>query len=553
MATDIDADVAQKFSENLSKGLVGQEPLELYKICNNAANVKELMRNCLDMPTDMESLCAEALLNPLMNDQFVALCTQESLKRMGQGAHKNLPQECLFAIYAYTCSAIYPALNKLLRLGGKLDGWEKFCVCFMKGLAMLDPSPKTTFRGIHGASIDIVMGAIKKSEIWTWGAFSSTSETNTLSGFGQYKFIIYGVYGRAISELSRFPNEKEVLFVPGSQLRVLEVKDGICYLQEYLVSDIVTPCGNTACTNKLAPADQVCVKCAWKKPPPPPPLPPPAHPHVHLLGSNSTPAVVLAQTWLECPTLAQLPCAADECAVSMLPSGQLLCATVHKTVFVTDSDLKAWLPMKPWKLKRDVAVSEIYVAAGKTMVFVSSSRAVLCAPLLQDMQQADWHVAVSDCKPALCNGIAAVDDCVYGLDSEGFLQKCIDGRATQIGDRCPLGAVEAAATIALNDCIYVCGGVLEGTARGAIARFSLSDNTWYLSAAQMTPRYNCAAIVHSSRIVVVGGWVDDDQPCAVVQSYDPATEAWHDEPAAPEATAYAHPVVLMYQSLPGQQ
>lgn len=50
--------------------------------------------------------------------------------------------------------------------------------------------------------------------------------------FGSYKFVVMGTYGRDIGEFSKYPNEKEVLFVPGTQLRVVEVTDTETKLQE---------------------------------------------------------------------------------------------------------------------------------------------------------------------------------------------------------------------------------------------------------------------------------------------------------------------------------
>ena len=47
-----------------------------------------------------------------------------------------------------------------------------------------------------------------------------------------YTLEIHGLYGRDISEFSAYPHEKEVLFVPGTCVRVIEVNDGHSKLQE---------------------------------------------------------------------------------------------------------------------------------------------------------------------------------------------------------------------------------------------------------------------------------------------------------------------------------
>jgi len=43
------------------------------------------------------------------------------------------------------------------------------------------------------------------------------------------------VYGRDISEFSAYPHEKEVLFVPGTCVRVIEVNDGSYELRERML------------------------------------------------------------------------------------------------------------------------------------------------------------------------------------------------------------------------------------------------------------------------------------------------------------------------------
>ena len=50
---------------------------------------------------------------------------------------------------------------------------------------------------------------------------------------------LHGVYGRDISEFSAYPHEKEVLFVPGTCVRVIAVNDGSCVLQECMICIIM--------------------------------------------------------------------------------------------------------------------------------------------------------------------------------------------------------------------------------------------------------------------------------------------------------------------------
>ena len=69
--------------------------------------------------------------------------------------------------------------------------------------------------------------------LWTWPVFTSTSsDEDAIKGFGEYIFHIDGTSGRDISEFSPYPHEKEVVFVPGTCVRVVEVNDSYCVLEE---------------------------------------------------------------------------------------------------------------------------------------------------------------------------------------------------------------------------------------------------------------------------------------------------------------------------------
>jgi len=85
----------------------------------------------------------------------------------------------------------------------------------------------------HGVQVH---QALQHNRLWTWPAFTSTStEPRQAHHFGAYTFEIHSVYGRDISEFSGFANEKEVLFVPGTCVRVMEVRDDCCVLHEGMI------------------------------------------------------------------------------------------------------------------------------------------------------------------------------------------------------------------------------------------------------------------------------------------------------------------------------
>jgi len=78
---------------------------------------------------------------------------------------------------------------------------------------------------------------LKQGVIWTWPGFTSTSASkDTTSSFGTYTFRIHGVFGRDISQFSEYHFEKEVLFVPGTSMRVLQAGDSYCELQERMIT-----------------------------------------------------------------------------------------------------------------------------------------------------------------------------------------------------------------------------------------------------------------------------------------------------------------------------
>jgi len=75
--------------------------------------------------------------------------------------------------------------------------------------------------------------ALQQGALQTWTGFTSCSANEKIaSQSGTYTLHIHGVYGRDISEFSSHPHEKEVLFVPGTCMRVMEVSDTHCVLQE---------------------------------------------------------------------------------------------------------------------------------------------------------------------------------------------------------------------------------------------------------------------------------------------------------------------------------
>ena len=83
------------------------------------------------------------------------------------------------------------------------------------------------------SDVSKVEAAVHQESVFTWAGFTSTSRDEEVARkFGPYIFMINGEFGRDISQFSEYPEEKEVLFVPGTRMEVLNVKYDSCHLQE---------------------------------------------------------------------------------------------------------------------------------------------------------------------------------------------------------------------------------------------------------------------------------------------------------------------------------
>eukprot|EP00698_Gefionella_okellyi_P023919 TRINITY_DN829_c0_g1_i8.p1 TRINITY_DN829_c0_g1~~TRINITY_DN829_c0_g1_i8.p1 ORF type:complete len:873 (+),score=125.25 TRINITY_DN829_c0_g1_i8:117-2735(+) len=222
-----------RFKEDFAGGLVGCEPVVLFALFK-AKNSKEMMQRAKQMPTDYENLLKEA--PNYLTPTAISQCKEIADSTRSTTA---LPRECVFSIRAYTRNEVYAELNSVLRSGKELGRFKYFCICLIKGLALLPPVSGKFHRGIGGLDLAQVRRAIQMQTIWTWPGFSSTSLSSTASsGFGKFTFTIHGTFGRNISAFSQFPAEREVLFLPGTSMRVVEVTDTQCVLQEYLVTEL---------------------------------------------------------------------------------------------------------------------------------------------------------------------------------------------------------------------------------------------------------------------------------------------------------------------------
>jgi hypothetical protein len=127
------------------------------------------------------------------------------------------------AIYLYTMSTpVYKHLNKTLRAENRnaLKPWFAFLKLLMAALKKLPSSAVTVCRAVSGEIVSF--GGENNVEIW-WSVNSTSlskeviemylSDTGTL-------FAIDAIHGKNISEYSAYPDEQEVILMPGTRLRL---------------------------------------------------------------------------------------------------------------------------------------------------------------------------------------------------------------------------------------------------------------------------------------------------------------------------------------------
>jgi SPP1 gp7 family putative phage head morphogenesis protein len=131
------------------------------------------------------------------------------------------------AIRSYT-GGIYGTLNNALRAGKYTSDLrlQAYVEAAQHGLEKMPKFQGLTSRGmtLHGQALENMLKAYQPGTIFEEAAFISTSE-GAKAAFGGNVFIrIHGKRGVDISQFSKYPGEREVLYMPGTQLRVLKVE-----------------------------------------------------------------------------------------------------------------------------------------------------------------------------------------------------------------------------------------------------------------------------------------------------------------------------------------
>jgi hypothetical protein len=127
------------------------------------------------------------------------------------------------AIYLYTMpTPLFTTLNTALRAKNRdaLKPWFPFLKLFMNGLKKLPSSKILVWRGVSG---NIGSFSVKDGVITWWSVNSTTTTAKVAAPYvdaGGTLFAIEAIDGKEISKYSAFPEENEVILLPGTRLRV---------------------------------------------------------------------------------------------------------------------------------------------------------------------------------------------------------------------------------------------------------------------------------------------------------------------------------------------
>jgi hypothetical protein len=131
------------------------------------------------------------------------------------------------AVHAYTHPVLYARLNDHLRAvdGGaaaddRLVQWGRM---LSGALGRLPARPGTSYRGVDVTPALLArFEALAPGDVVRFAGFTSTSSVETSALAGEVMLVIRGRTGRDISALSLTPQEREVLFGPGTRFRVID-------------------------------------------------------------------------------------------------------------------------------------------------------------------------------------------------------------------------------------------------------------------------------------------------------------------------------------------
>ena len=168
--------------------------------------------------------------HPGYADAFKEVGTLKNLKKDFPG----VPKEGLAALRYYTANGYRFVNNPLLGLSEKDEGFESLNYLLKNALEKIPNYEGTVYRGQDKLSKEQVE-KLKSKNKFTFPAFTSTSKTKEDSfSYQPLSFIIKGKSGKSIEKVSYHPGEKEILFLPKTEFKVVSIdhdnssgKDGL--------------------------------------------------------------------------------------------------------------------------------------------------------------------------------------------------------------------------------------------------------------------------------------------------------------------------------------
>ncbi|HEU4613419.1 MAG TPA: ADP-ribosyltransferase domain-containing protein [Kofleriaceae bacterium] len=134
----------------------------------------------------------------------------------------RVPEAELVAILLYT-STHFVEMNKALRTAdaSKLDDVGDAIALASAGLEKMPVYQGWTYRGVDSLPAEVLAKYVPGQTV-TEEAFTSSSYAESGQYAGNVQFRIKSKDGRLVESLSRYDNEKEVLFKPGSKFKVVD-------------------------------------------------------------------------------------------------------------------------------------------------------------------------------------------------------------------------------------------------------------------------------------------------------------------------------------------
>jgi uracil DNA glycosylase len=165
--------------------------------------------------------------------------SHEFAKRRADEAHSGLPADAIAALYLYTCeSAFYREINAILRSPdrSKVVPYLPYLRLLFSAVSGLPARTEPLWRGV---ALDLrAQYPLGRTVTW-WGVSSCTSQFGVARAFlgnrgKRTLFEVHPARAVGIRNFSAFTDEEEFILLPGTQLKVTDVKTergGLCTVQ----------------------------------------------------------------------------------------------------------------------------------------------------------------------------------------------------------------------------------------------------------------------------------------------------------------------------------